>query len=143
PIPCATAAEAQQAATRAAPVANARLGNRPMNPSFESFLKCIARSGGARADLDDELLAELFRQELGNQARDEVRRAARRLANDDFNWPHRIGLRPSDTRYRWQRSSARGQMQEFATGKFHFDPSLSGLSIRSPRRRGREGLAAR
>jgi hypothetical protein len=28
-------------------------------------------AGGARADLDEELRAEFFRQELGNQARDE------------------------------------------------------------------------
>jgi hypothetical protein len=30
-----------------------------------------AFAGGARVDLDEELLAEFFRQELGNQARDE------------------------------------------------------------------------
>ena len=54
---------------------------------------------GTRSDLDKELLAEFFRQELGDQARDEVGRATRRLADDDFHRTRWIGLRPRDARH--------------------------------------------
>jgi hypothetical protein len=37
----------------------------------------------------------------------------------------RISLRPSDARDRRQRGSARGQMQKFAAGKFHFEPPFT------------------
>jgi hypothetical protein len=47
-------------------------------------------AGGARPDLE-ELLAKLFRQELGDQTRDDVGRAARRLAVCD-SASFRIGL---------------------------------------------------
>src|SRR5215471_19392639 len=43
-------------------------------------------------------------------------------SHNDPHGPRRIGLRPRDARYRRQRGSARGQMQEFAAGKFQFDP---------------------
>src|SRR5215510_5513220 len=36
--------------------------------------------------------------------------------------PRRIGLRPRDARGGRQRGSDRGQMQEFAAGKFHVEP---------------------
>src|SRR5262249_24439977 len=78
---------------------------------------------------------------LTHQAYEDVRSAARGISNDAAHWPPRIGLRPCYPRHRWQRDSASGQMQEFAAGKFHFDPSLSGLSIRSPRRPGRVASA--
>ena len=34
----------------------------------------------------------------------------------------RVGLRESKARDSWQRGGTRGQMQEFAAGKFHFEP---------------------
>src|SRR5262245_27253962 len=77
-------------------------------------------AGGARTNLDDELLAEFFRKELGNQARDEVGSAARRLSDNDFHWTRRIGLRPRNRRSDRQRGSTGSQMQEVSTvGKFH------------------------
>src|SRR5262249_14955400 len=52
----------------------------------------------------------------------------------------RIGLRPRDARYRRQRGGARGQMQELAAGKFHFEPPSRFTSLR---RRGRAASAVR
>ena len=78
---------------------------------------------GARPVLDDEWLAEPLRQPLSHQAREDVGRAAGGKADDDAHRPRRIGLRPSDARHGRQRGSARGQMQEFAAGKFHGAPS--------------------
>ena len=75
---------------------------------------------GARAVLDDELLAEPFRQPLPRQPRDDVGRAAGGKANDDAHRPRRIGLRPSEARHGRKRGSARGQMQKISAGKFHF-----------------------
>src|SRR5262249_50144617 len=72
-----------------------------------------------RPVLDHEGLTELLGQPLGEQARDDVGRRARREADDDAHRPRRIGLRPRYTRDRRERGSARGQMQEFATGKLH------------------------
>jgi hypothetical protein len=82
-------------------------------------------AGGARPVLDDERLFEPFRQPLRHQPRDDVGRAAGDDGDDQTHRPRRIGLRPRDPRDDRQRGSARGQMQEFATGKFHGDdPSL-------------------
>ena len=75
-------------------------------------------AGGARPDLDEELLAEFFRQELGDQARDDVGRAARRLADDDFHRPRRIGLRPRDPRTRPAARQRPRPDAEIAAGKF-------------------------
>src|SRR5262249_12346605 len=50
-------------------------------------------AAGARPILDDEWLAETLRQRLTDQACKEVRRAARRLADDQVHRPCRIGLR--------------------------------------------------
>ena len=71
----------------------------------------------ARSIVDDELLAKLFRQELGDQTRDDVGRAARRLADDDFHRSEWIGLRPRGPRHGRQHSSARGQMQKLPTAE--------------------------
>src|SRR5262249_61698910 len=49
-------------------------------------------------------------------------RAAGREWHDQMHWPRRIGLRVRDPRYSRQRGSASCQMQEFAAGKFHFEP---------------------
>jgi hypothetical protein len=57
---------------------------------------------------------------LTHQARDYVDTAARGKADEDAHRLGRIGLRPRDPRDGRQRGSARGQMQKFAAGKFHF-----------------------
>src|SRR5262245_30805799 len=80
----------------------------------------VARS--TRPVLDDEWLAETLRQPLTNQAREDVRRAARGEADNDAHRSRRIGLRPRDTRSRWQYGRARGQMQKISAGKFHSEP---------------------
>ena len=46
-------------------------------------------------------------------------------ADDDAHRPRRIGLRPRDARDGRERGSARGQMQEYAAGKFHSSPSAA------------------
>ena len=74
---------------------------------------------GARAILDDELLAKALRQPLADQSRSNVGRCAGRKAADDAHRPRRIGLRERDPRDRWQRGSACCQMQKSSTGKFH------------------------
>src|SRR5215510_4008488 len=43
-------------------------------------------------------------------------------SDNDAHRPRWIGLRPRDAGYGRQRGSAHGQMQEFAAGKFHFEP---------------------
>jgi hypothetical protein len=85
---------------------------------------CLGAEIGASAGpvFDDERLAEPLRQPLADQARNDVSRAARGKWHDQTHWPRRIGLRPSEARHSWQRGSACGQMQEFATGKFHGVP---------------------
>src|SRR5262249_32477483 len=65
------------------------------------------------------LLAELFRQELGDQTRDDVGRAPRGLTDDDFHRTRGIGLR---ARAGGEHRGARRQMQELSTGKFHDGP---------------------
>src|SRR5262249_21214131 len=56
-----------------------------------------------------------------------------RKPDDDANRPCRIGLRLRDARKSRQRGSASGEMQKFATGKFHGVPSqkYSGMNIRA------------
>src|SRR5262245_43377481 len=70
--------------------------------------------------LDDEWLTQPLCQPLPHETRRDVRPAPRRKANDDAHWPRRIGLRPRDVWSERQRDSASGQVQEFATRKFHF-----------------------
>src|SRR5262245_58818085 len=79
-------------------------------------------AAATRPVLDDEWLAEPLSEPLAHQARDDVTWAAGSKADDDAHRPRRIGLRPSEARGGRQRGSARGQMQEFAAGKFHFEP---------------------
>jgi hypothetical protein len=74
----------------------------------------------ARPVLDKEWLAEPLREPLTHQARDYVDTAARGKADEGAHRLGRIGLRPRDPRDGRQRGSARGQMQKFAAGKFHF-----------------------
>jgi hypothetical protein len=78
-------------------------------------------AAGSRTVFDDEGLAEVLRQLLTDQARKDVKRAAGGEGDDHAHRLRRIGLRPRDARCGRQRGSARGQMQECAAGKFHFD----------------------
>jgi len=73
----------------------------------------------ARSIFDDKLATKLLRQLLAHQARANVVRAARGIADDDVYRPRRIGLRPRDAREGEQRGSSRCQMQKFSAGKFH------------------------
>src|SRR5438552_5818274 len=75
----------------------------------------------ARTDpvLDDELLAQMIRQILADDARNDVVGAARRKANNPVHRPCRIGLRPRDARKRRESGGTRCQMQKSTTGKFH------------------------
>jgi hypothetical protein len=58
---------------------------------------------------------------LGNQTRDNVGRAARRLADDDFHRPRWIGLRPHRPRDGRQCDSGCGQTQKISAGRFQFE----------------------
>jgi len=62
-----------------------------------------------------------------DKACEDVGRPASGKADNDAHRPRWIGLRPRNSRDGRERGSAGGQMQEFAAGKFHFEPSLSGL----------------
>src|SRR4051812_18660415 len=64
-------------------------------------------------------MAKPFRQPLADDARNNIVSATRRKTNNNAHRPCRIRLRPRDPRHRRQRGSAYGQMQEFATAKFH------------------------
>src|SRR5262249_35314565 len=77
-------------------------------------------ASGARPVLDDEWLAKPVREPLTHQADKDVSCSAARKPDDQAHRPRRIGLRLRDPRHRWQRGSARGQMQKIAAGKFHF-----------------------
>jgi hypothetical protein len=76
----------------------------------------------ARTVLNDEWLAQAFRQPLAHQAHDNVGRAAGTSGYDPAHRPRRIGLRPRHDRLR---GSARSQTQECAAGKFHGADSSS------------------
>src|SRR5262249_46420124 len=91
---------------------------------------------GTHTILDDEWLAELLRQPLADQTREDVARAARGKTEDDV-----LGLRPSEVRDHRQRGSAGGEMQKISAGKFHFELSLcpSHHSITSSARASSDG----
>src|SRR5262245_57582147 len=92
---------------------------------------CASSATGPSYVLDDELLSERARHVLADDAGSKVGVPARGERINDRDGTRRIGLRPCDTRHR-QRGSARGQMQEFAAGKFHFEPSLTSLDRFEP-----------
>jgi hypothetical protein len=54
-------------------------------------------AAGARPIVDNELLAELLGQPLSSQARDDVRPAPRRKADDDLHGTRRVRLSPTKT----------------------------------------------
>src|SRR5207253_11129180 len=72
----------------------------------------------ARSVLDNEGLPELFRQPLPHQARGEVRRAARGIADDKTNRPRWIGLRARASRCEGKRSRTGCELQKLTTLKF-------------------------
>src|SRR5262249_40563137 len=72
-----------------------------------------------RAVLNNELLAEPLRQPLTREARDDVGRVTRRVADNDMARPRRIGLCRRDARHGRERGSARCEIQKLSTGKFH------------------------
>src|SRR5262245_49136589 len=82
--------------------------------------------------LDDELLAEPLRQPLTDETRGDVGATGGGIADNQAHWPRRIGLRPRHMRHRRQRGSARGQMQEFAAGKFHLNLPLWRVYVFAP-----------
>src|SRR6516164_5779043 len=75
-------------------------------------------AGCARAIFNDKLVAEPLRPPLANQARADVVRAARGIADDDVHRPCRVIECRCDARQGGQRGSASCQMQEFSAGKF-------------------------
>jgi hypothetical protein len=85
--------------------------------SHDYFRSYIA--AGTWPIFDDNRLVEPFRQRLSYQACDDVRRKTGWKADDNTHRPRRVALRPGDPRHGRQRGSARGQMKEFAAGKFH------------------------
>jgi hypothetical protein len=81
-------------------------------------------AAGALAVVNNERLAEPFRQPLADQPCNDVDVVASGESDDDAHRPRRIGLplSQSETCGR-QRGRARGQMQDLSTvGKFHFEP---------------------
>src|SRR5262249_39435631 len=70
-----------------------------------------------RAIFDDKLAAELFRQPLPHQARANVVRAARGVADNDVHRPCRVIECRCGGRQGRQRGSACYQMQKTATGE--------------------------
>src|SRR5262252_5985543 len=63
-------------------------------------------AGSSWSVLDDELLAEPLRQPLSYQACHDVGATGGGKSDDDAHRPRRIGLRPCDTRSRWQYGGA-------------------------------------
>src|SRR5215471_15514643 len=82
-------------------------------------------AAGAGAVLDNERLAEPFRQPLADQPCNNVDVVACGEPDNDVHWSRRIGLRPSETRNGWQRRSSRCQMQKLSARKFHFNPPIT------------------
>jgi hypothetical protein len=69
-------------------------------------------STGANLVLDDELLAQAFRQILSDDARHGVVWPAGGERHDPVDRPRRITLRPSNAGFSRQRSSTRSHLQE-------------------------------
>ena len=76
-------------------------------------------AGRAGAGLDDELLAELVRHELGDQAGRDVGRTAGGLPNDEFDRMCRIGLGASDTGRGWHQGGGARKLEKAAALNRH------------------------
>src|SRR5262245_37137606 len=105
---------------------------------------CLGGDVGASARpvLGDEWLAEALRKLLADQARDNVGSAAWGVANNKAHRPRRIGLRWRNPRACRKSSSARGQLQKLATGKFHGDDPSSAFSRKYSTSQTRQQTAA-
>src|SRR5215831_21096254 len=88
-------------------------------------LKRADVSATARPILNDERLSKPLREQLTEQSRVDIVRAAGRKGNNDAHRPGRIGLRPRETRHGRKSGSARGHMQKISAGKFHFEPPFT------------------
>ena len=86
-------------------------------------------AAGAVAVLDDELLAERFRQRLGDQPRADIGRAAGGITDEDQHRARRIALRAREPRHGGQRHGAAGETQHGPAGNFHRGPPLSFLGL--------------
>src|SRR5262245_48780979 len=89
-------------------------------------------AAGTRSVLNDEWLPEPLRQRLTHEAGDGVGCLACRKLDDDAHRSRRIGLRPRNARQDRERGGASCEMQELATGKFHFETSSPSEIIGSP-----------
>jgi hypothetical protein len=87
-------------------------------------------AAGARAVLDNERLAQPFRQPLAYQPGNNVDVVASGEPDDDVHRPRRIGLRPSERQNGRQRGSTRCQMQQISAGKFHLEPPFTSFNHR-------------
>src|SRR5437660_435775 len=84
----------------------------------------LAYTTGAGPVLDNELLAETFRQPLSHQSRNDVGPLAGGKADDQVYRPRWIGLCPCEVRDGWECGSACRQMQKSTARKFHDTSSL-------------------
>jgi hypothetical protein len=91
-------------------------------PSGGDFATCAVPMLPEAPGLFSMMMVVLSRCCRLHHARDRFGRAAGRERNDDPSEFARRGLREGGFSKR-QRGSARGQMQEFAAGKFHGVPS--------------------
>ena len=82
----------------------------------DSFGRDVA--AGARAILDDELLAELVGQGLHDEARQDVDRLPGGKADDEAHRLRWIGLRRSQARNGWKRQQSGRQVLEPSARKF-------------------------
>src|SRR5262245_15102728 len=94
-------------------------------------LKRADIAAAARPVLNDERLSKPLREQLSEQSRVDIVRAAGRKGNNDAHRPRRIGLRASETGDGRQCGGRCSQMQEGAAGKFHFEPPFTSLDPRS------------
>ena len=76
----------------------------------------------ARPVLNDELLAEPFRQPLRHKTGGDVGRAAGGETDDDANGARRVALRVCHSRNSRKADRDRCEMQELAASKFHRGP---------------------
>src|SRR5262249_2143234 len=97
---------------------------------------------GPRPILNDELLAQSFRQPLSDQARDDIGGAAGRKADDDAHRSRRIILRPCSERDHREGSSICCRPQKSTACKIDAEPGIrlsTACAAYTERRRLRKG----
>src|SRR5258708_1780905 len=112
------------------------IGRRPRDLAMRD-----AARGGAVIFYDNRL-TKRHPHVLGNDASDGIRRPARCGAHDDRDRPRRIGLRPREPRYGWERECTRCQMQESTAQKCHDVPPWRQPNYPSARSSDRAAMAA-